>query len=361
MELKWWPVILVGLAGLVAAAVAAWTWKFATDRRQMRPLANVHRLTALAEYIRAYRIYAASVVATALLLLLTFVTALLAGARPTGLPESARAFDAAYPQDTMLCVGQDVTDPSTAEFLTHYAQVAESFDTQRLGLTSQTLRVIPLTRDHTYVTARLQGLARLARVQQDLDAGRSVSEADRAELAARAGEFARPVDYVDYAPSVEDVLALCMSGFPEQAGAHRRQLVYLGPSSLRDPAEQRPSLYTTDAVRQRAEDEDVQIDVISRADVVASTPEGNDALRSLAEATGGTFQLYNPSQASVSEPEMDPMLVSYLEAIADNPPAAELSDGRLITSSSWDTPQPVLAPAVVAAVLLSLSLVVLRR
>ena len=357
MELTWWPVLLLGLAGLVGAAAVAWTWKFTTDRRQLRPLANVHRLTALPEYIRVYRIYVASVMATLVLLLLTFTTALLAGARPTGLPESTRAFDAAYPQDTMLCVGQDVTDPTSAAFLTYHAQRAESFENQRLGLTSQTLRVIPLTRDHTYVTDRLQGLARLARIQQDLDSDQPLSDADRTELAARVGEFSQPVDYSDYARSVEDVLALCMSGFPEQTGAHRRQLIYLGPGSLRDPADERPSLYSTDAVRQRAEEQDVQISVISRADVVASTPQGNDALRSLAESTGGTFQLYNPSD----EPGMDPILRAHLDAISDNPPAAELSDGRLITSSSWDTPQPVLAAALVATVLLSLSLVVLRR
>jgi len=351
MELKWWPVILVGLAALVAVAAVVWALPVNTDQRQLRRLAHVDRLTRLPEYIRVYRAYVLSVMATLLLLLIAFGAAVVAGARPTGLPESIQAFDAAHPQDTMLCVDGAVTDPATAEFLTYYAQLAQSFDQQRLGLTSETLRVIPLTRDHTYVADRLQGLARLARIQQDLDSGEPVSDADRAELQARAAEFSRPIDYVDYASSAEDVLALCMSGFPDSDGARRRQLVYLGDSSLRDPVDGRQSLYSADAVRQLADDKDVQINVLART----------DALGAVAEATGGTLQLYYPSEAAAAEPGIDPMLLAHLERIQDSPPTAELADGRVISSDSWDTPQPVLIAAVAAAILLSLSLVVLRR
>lgn len=363
MELKWWPVVLLGLAALVAAAAVAWAVPLATDRQHVRPLANVKRLTTLPEYVRAYRAYVVSMAAALVLLVLTFVAALVASARPTGLPASTQAFDAAHPQDTMLCLGQEVTDATSAEFLTHYAQQAQSSDRQRLGLTSQTLRVIPLTRDHTYVTDRLQGLARLARIQQELDSGTAVSAADRAELSARSAEFSRSLEYTDYARSVEDVLALCLSGFPESQNAtgQRRQLIYLGYSAFGDPADPRPSLFTTDAVRQLAQDADVQINVVARADMVQSTPEGTDALRSLAESTGGRFQLYNPSEAAPAEPGIDPILLQQLTDIADNPPAVELPDGRVITSASWDTPQPALVAAVIATVLLSLTLVVLRR
>lgn len=363
MELKWWPVVLLGLAALVAAAAVAWAAPLATDRQHVRALANLRRLTSLPEYVRAYRAYVVSLAAALALLVLTFAAALVTSARPTGLAASIQAFDAAHPQDTMLCLGEDVTDQTSAEFLTHYAQQAQSFDQQRLGLTSQTLRVIPLTRDHTYVTDRLQGLARLARIQQDLRDNTPVSDADRAELTARAAEFSRPLDYTDYARSVEDVLALCLSGFPDRQNdaGQRRQLVYFGDSALGDPADPRPSLYTADAVRRLAEDADVQINVIARADAVQSSPEGNDALRALAESTGGRFQLYNPSEAASAEPGIDPILQQHLDDIADNPPAVELPDGRVVTSDSWDTPQPAVIATVLAAVLLSLTLVVLRR
>lgn len=361
MELKWWPMILAGLAALVAAAAVAWSLPFSTDRLKLRPLAHVDRLTRLPEYVRVYRAYVFSVMSTLLLLTIVFGATLVASARPTGLPESLQAFDAAHPQDTMLCLGADVTDPTAAEYLTYYARQAESFERERIGLTSATLRVIPLTRDRTYASDRLQGLARLARIQQDLDAGEPVSDADRAELRARAAEFSRSIEYVDYAPSVEDVLALCLSGFGESEGAHRRQLIYLGDSSLRQPGDDRPALYSADAVRQLASDEDVQINVIARTDAAAATPQGNDALRAVAEGTGGTFQLYNPSEAAAAEPGIDPLLLAHLDQIRDNPPAAELADSRVISSDSWDTPQPVLIAAVVSVVLLSLSLVVLRR
>ncbi|CAN5546088.1 hypothetical protein BH11ACT6_BH11ACT6_55440 [soil metagenome] len=351
MELKWWPVILVGLAALVAVAAAVWVWPVHTDQRQLRRLAHVDRLTRLPEYLRVYRAYALSVLATLLLLFIVFGTALAASARPTGLPESLQAFDAAHPQDTMLCVDGAVTDTTTAEFLTYYARLAQSFDQQRLGVTSETLRVIPLTRDHTYVADRLQGLARLARIQQDLDADEPVSDADRAELQARAAEFSQPIDYVDYAPSAEDVLALCLSGFPDSDGTRRRQLVYLGDSSLPEPADGRPSLYSADDVRRLADDKGVQINVIART----------DALAAVAEATGGTLQLYYPSEDSAADRGIDPILLQHLEQIQANPPTAELADGRVISSDSWDTPQPVLIAAVAAAILLSLSLVVLRR
>jgi hypothetical protein len=363
VELRWWPVILAGIAVLIAAAVFAWILPVSAGDRKLRPLAHVDRLTRLPEYARVYRAYFVSMVATLLLLLVTFLGALVAGARPTGLPASTRAFDVAYPQDTMVCVGEDVTDPTTAELFTHFAQQAQADERQRIGLTSSTLRVIPLTRDHTYVSDRLQGLARLARIQRDLDVGAQVSAADRGELAARTAEFSRMLDYTDYAPSVEDVLALCMSGFPDsdQTDGHRRQLIYVGYSTLKDPADDRASVYTDDAVRQLAVDKGVQVNVISRADVPAATAQGNDALRSIAAATGGSFELYNPGADVLDQPGIDPMLQQFLTQISQNPPPAQLADGQLITSRSWDTPNPVLIGGVVAVMLLSLALVVLRR
>jgi hypothetical protein len=360
VALNWWPVTLVGLAALIVVAAAVWTAPFATDRKHVRHLANVARLTTLPEYVRAYRIYVASLATALVLLIVTFAAAVVAGARPTGLPEAARAFDAAYPQDTMLCLGQPVTDPASAQFLGYYAGLAQSYDRQRLGLTSQTLRVIPLTRDHTYVTDRLQGLARLARIQQQVDSGAAVSDAERAELQARAGEFSRNIDYIDYRRSVADVLALCLSGFPDDVTAPRRQLVYFGPSSLGAASDTRRSLFTAEALEQLARGADVQINVVARADVVDSA-ESTDALRALAESTGGTLTLYNPSADALAGPGLDPVLAAQLDGIRDHPPTVVLPDGRLVTSAAWDTPQPALIAAAVAAVLLSLTLVVLRR
>ncbi|MGB3485226.1 MAG: hypothetical protein WBB07_23805 [Mycobacterium sp.] len=365
MELTWWAVLLVGLAALLGSAVIAWVLPVPTGNRRLRPLAHVERLTRLPEYARVYRAYLISMVATLLLLVVAFAAVLVAAARPTGLAASTRAFDAAYPQDTMLCVGQDVTDPTSAELFSHFARQAQSYDRQRLGLTSSTLRVIPLTRDHTYLTDRLQGLARLAPIQQRLDSGEEVAVADRDELAARAGEFTRPIEYVDYAPSTADALALCMGGFPDsgQTGSHRRQLIYVGYTAFADGdgADGRSPAYTADAVRRLAVDNGVQVNVIARTDVVEPTSQGAESLRAIADATGGIFELYNPGAGLPEEPGIDPMLAQFLDRIVADPPPARLPDGGLITSNSWDTPNPVLIAALGAVLLLSVSLVVLRR
>ena len=64
------------------------------------------------------------------------------------------------------------------------------------------------------------------------------------------------MSYVNYAGGVEDVMAMCLTGFPsfDQEPAQRRSLIYVGPGSRRAPGETRPTLFTADAVRGLAED-----------------------------------------------------------------------------------------------------------
>lgn len=335
-------------------------------RRALRPLAHIDRLTRLPEYARVYRLYFFSVVATLVLLLATFLTALTASARPSGLSSSTRAFDDAYPVDVMLCVGEPVNNSTTADFLNHYAAYAAQLkppDPGRIGLTSTTLRVIPLTRDHQYVAERLKSLAALAPIQQDLDGRKPVSDARRAALQRGLDEFSRPVDYVDYAPTLNDVLALCMAGFPshEVRSEHRRQLVYLGFGGLRDPSDHRPPLFSDDNIRQMSTEAGVQINAVARSDIAASSTQGNDSLHALADASGGRFFLYNPVGVAGADNGADPTLIHYLNQIQSDPPKAELPGGQVITSRSWDSPEPLLIAGVVAAALLCVSLAVLRR
>jgi hypothetical protein len=364
VELKWWPVLYVGLLFLAVAIAAAALFPMARARRVLRPLAHVDRLTRLPEYVRVHRLYLLSVVATGVLLLATFLAALTASARPTGLASSRKAFDAAHPEDIMLCVGEPVSDPTTAEFLRYYATDARRLtpqDTRRIGLTSTTLRVIPVTRDHGYVADRLESLSRLARIRQDVDARKPVSEADGAALQAGVEGFSRPVGYVDYAPTVEDVLALCMTGFPsyQAESGHRRQLIYLGYSAFRDPSDHRPSLFSGDSLKRMAEQEGVQVNAIARSDIAASSTADIDSLRATAEATGGKFLLYNP--AGTADAAVDPTLSHYLDRIGADAPNAQLPGGKVITSLSADSPEALLIASVVAAGLLSLALAVLRR
>ena len=69
MELKWWPIVVVGLACLIAATSAAALLPMARTHRVLRPLAHVDRLTRLPEYVRVYRIYFFSVILTGALLI----------------------------------------------------------------------------------------------------------------------------------------------------------------------------------------------------------------------------------------------------------------------------------------------------
>ncbi|WP_179475056.1 hypothetical protein [Mycolicibacterium vinylchloridicum] len=363
MELRWWSLVVAGTVLLVIAVLVAWFSPMVRVQRSLRPLAHVHRLTRLPEYLRVYRVYLLSVVVTGVLLVVTFGAALVAAGRPVGSSSSTETFDAAHPEDIMLCVGQPVTDPTTAGFLDYYAQRAKSSDTQRLGLTSPTLRIIPLTRDTDYISQRLTGLTELARLQQDLDTGAQVSAVDRDKLATGTEAFSHPVGYVDYAQSVEDILALCMTGFPsfESKGTHRRQLIYVGYTDLRGANEQRRSLFSTQSLQQMASAGGIQLNILARSDVVAESTQGNDALRSLVESTGGRFSPYNPAGAGLAGGGTDPALSRQLDLIGANPPSAQLPGGQVITSRSLDSPGPVLIIALVAAGILSVSLAVLRR
>ncbi len=183
--------------------------------------------------------------------MLLFGAAVLASARPSGWWWSSAAPDP--PEDIMLCVGEPVTDPVTGEFLTYFAGQARTYGTQRIGLTSPNRRVIPMTRDYQYVAGKLGDLAKLSQDRAD-DAG------------VDTASFSPAVSYVDYAPSVEDILALCMTGFPsfDSKSSHRRSLIYLGPGPDRDKPE-RPgaSLLTAEQVSDMASDAGIQINALS--------------------------------------------------------------------------------------------------
>lgn len=328
MDLRWWWIALVGMLCLAACFVLAVTLRLAPDRRALRPLANIDRLTRLPEYARAARLQAVSTALTLALLLVLFTAAVVAAARPAGVDDT---FDAAHPQDVMLCVGAPVTDPTTGALLRHYAERADGYQTQRIGLTSVNSRVVPLTRDYQYAAGRFNDFAALSRT----------SDPDRALVRS----FAAPVRYVDYAAGVDDVLALCLTGFPdfEQPSSHRRSIVYLGPPDLRDPAEQRPALFDARRVTDLAARAGAQINVVA--------PGEDAALRTLAERTGGRFAVATDDAGVTRE----------LAGIDAAPAPLVLADGTRVTSRSEDSPVPVLAVVLVVTALLGVTLVVLRR
>lgn len=305
MALSWWPVAVVGFACLAGALVLALLPSTRQRQRQRRPLANTARLTRLPEYARIVRARTMSMLVTIALLVLLFAAAVLAGARPTG-PLWSRA---EAPEDIMLCLGAPDTEPTTERFLAYFAERARAYGPERIGLTSTNRRVVPLTRDHQFAVEKLSD----------------------------AAGFTAPVTYTDYAAGAADVLALCLTGFPQQpAGERRRSLIYLGPGELRAPGETRPELFTDQQVIDLARERGVQVNAL------VSSP---GPVRDIAQATMGRYAPISPD------------LTDQLDGIRAHPPEADPTR----VGFRGDDPTVPLAAAVFAAVALCLSLVVLRR
>lgn len=334
MVLSWWPVAVLGLGALAAAVALAMAVPQDQRQRRLRRLANTSRLTALPQYARVARMQTLSAVATVVLLGVLFSAAVLAGARPTGWWWTSEPTDVG--EDIMLCVAQPVTDPTTGEFLGYFAEQARTYGIERIGLTSPNRRVVPLTRDHQYAVEKFNDAAALAQLPDDPEMSAAQLSAKRSTIAW----FAAPVTYVDYAPSVADTLALCMTGFPasDPPGERRRSLIYLGPGEARAPGETRPSLFTTEQVAEMARQNGIQVNAL------ASSP---GSVRPVVEATGGR---YAPLAANVT---------ADLDEIRGNPPSA--AQTAAVTGWRGDSPGFPLTVAVVVSVLLCLALVVLRR
>lgn len=321
MELIWWTVVIIGCVALAGCVVYALLWPSRIDRQRLRPLANTRRLTRLPEYLRAVRLRTITACVSIALLVTAFAATVLVAARPMGLPSRAHNSEALAPEDIMVCVGGPVSEPAVEATLQYFAQRVTSFGTQRIGLTSANRRVVPLTRDYQYAAAQFAAYAQPVE-QQD-------------------GEpFIAPVSYVDYAPNVEDVLALCLTGFPafDEKTPQRRSLIYVGPQSL--PGSTGAQLFTDEQVREMASAAGVQVNVLA-------TDAGGGPLDELARSTGGRSY------------EAGATVDAQLDEIRANPPSAASSAEN--TTRAVETPDAGLVVALLAVIALSLWPVVVRR
>jgi hypothetical protein len=334
VDLRWWPVAVGGFGSLAIVIAVAVLLPMEQMRRRLVPLANTSRLTRLPEYARLARSRALATIVTLALLVILFGAALVASARPTGW---SWAGGSEVPEDIMLCAGEPVTAPAAGQFLNYFAGQATTYGTERIALTSPTRRVVPMTRDYQYAAGQFGDFGRLAQMQAD------------AAMRDKVAAFAPEVTYVDYAASVDDVLALCITGFPsfDNESTRSRSLIYLGPSEIRGPDETRPALFNDQRVTDMAKQAGVQINAIT-----TSLRGTEAALRSITEATGGQFFFFNPK---------DPTLHAHLDAIRADPPPAALPGGAGVIGWSSDSPAAPLIAAVVVSALLGVSLAVLRR
>ncbi|WIM89827.1 hypothetical protein PT015_10590 [Candidatus Mycobacterium wuenschmannii] len=363
MDLKWWPITVVGVVTLVAVILAALIIPLPSIVRILRPLAHVRRLTELPEYARVARARFLALIITAVLLLVLFLAAIITAGRPVGFSSATRNFESLHPEDIMICVGEPVTDAATAGLLNYVNQQMKTYHTQRIGLTSPTLRVVPLTRNYDWAAQRFTEYAKLSGLQQDIDAGKKLNGGEVAQLSNGITSFSRSIDYTDYVRSVEDILALCMTGFPgfEDKSAHRRSLIYMGYSKIRSDEDQRRSLYSTQTVKDMAAHAGIQINAIARTDVLSGPKQSSESLSSIVAATGGRFSLYNPAGTGVDTGGTDSTLSGLLDRIRDAPPSVVLPNGTMITRRSWDYPILPVSISLAAAILLCVSLAVLRR
>jgi len=353
MELKWWWVVVVGLVALVVIVAGAFFWPTRQQPKRLRPLAWVGRLTGLPEYVRAYRRYRILLAAITATTVAVLLCAIVATARPVSSQATTAEINRAHPEDIMVCLQDDPASHDASVLLSYFRDQAGAFSTQRLGLTSRTLRVIPLTRDYPFLQERLGQYADLDR----LKSAKEPTPEDVAALNRIRGEFGRVVAYSDYQLTVNDAIAMCLKGFAGKSSDARRSVIYLGPAG----ASKMP-IYSDDALSALARESGVQLNVLTPTSVDAA-----GAVNRIAEASGGRFISYVAVSDGKGQPApgdqaaKDNALRSHLDDIRSHPPAPRGSDGSILVQQIRDRPNTVLSIALVLVIAFSISLAGVRR
>ena len=319
MALMWWPVAVLGvlcLLGTVALAVLIPTRRSPGDGLA---LANTIRLSRLPEYRAVLAARTRSTAIMLAVLLALFGATVVASARPSTNQDTDSR------EDIMLCVAEPATSEATGRFLSYFARQAGSYSVTRIGLTSPNRRVVPLTRDYQFAAERFGDYAQISQ---------------NPSAPPPAQPLTAPVEYTDYAPTVADVLALCLNGFPGFPAASEtdRSVLYLGPGELRATGDDRPSLFTDVQVADMARDAGVRIDAL------ATAGRPTNALAAAAERTGGLFLRYDPAAAT-----------GQLDQIRAAQQARGADEQRI------DAPVVVLIAALMLTALLGISLLAVRR
>ncbi len=366
MELRWAWVVIVGLVALVVIVLAAFLWPIHRQPRRLRPLAWVGRLTELPEYARAHRRYRILLAAIAATTVAVLICAIVATARPVSTQATAAEVNRAHPEDVMLCLQDDPRSHDASVMLSYFGNQAEKFDTQRLGLTSRTVRVIPLTRDYPFLNDQLGRYASLERLRSE----QNPKPEDTAVLQRAQHEFGREATYSDYQLTVNDALAMCMKGFPGagKSSDSRRSVIYMGPAG----GSEKP-IFSDDALTDLARSSGIQVNVLTRTTVDAS-----GGLSGIASATGGRFISYvaaaddngdkgdkggaaQGGAAQGDQESLDNALRSHLDDIRSHPPAVMSSDGTIMVQQLRDRPNLVLTIGLVIVIAFSISLAGVRR
>ncbi|MUL44556.1 hypothetical protein FZI85_17710 [Mycobacterium sp. CBMA293] len=354
MELRWWWVVVVGVTALVVIVAGAFLWPLRQQQRRLRPLAWTGRLTQLPEYARAYRRYRILLAAIAATTVAVSLCAIIATARPVSAQATTAEINRAHPEDIMLCLEDDPASHDASVLLSYFRDQAAKFETQRLGLTSRAIRVIPLTRDYPYLQEQLGRYAGLERLKSE----QKPAPENTAALQRAQQEFGRAVSYSDYKLTVNDALALCMKGFPGvgKTSDARRSVIYLGPAGGSTAP-----IYSDTALSALAKSSGIQLNVLTR-----TTLDASGALSGIADASGGRFVSYvaadpKSGNSATQREAMDAALRSHLDDIRSHPPKLTRSDGTILVQQVRDRPNTVLIVGLAMVVVFSISLAGVRR
>ncbi|BBX16762.1 hypothetical protein CRI77_02770 [Mycolicibacterium duvalii] len=358
MDLRW-PFVLLLAVG--AAGAAAW---LATRRRdygwqgQLPYLARSFRITELPEYQRALRAHQRLLVAALAVVLIAVTALVVAAARP------ARTYHPSPPGsdtpyvDIMVCFGplfvvQFANKNGLVPLLSALRTHVEGFGNQRIGMTSQYYRTIPVTADREWVTDRLDRIidtvsaANEARAAGDLSAAFGSQEDGLFER--RTGPLANP----------RDTLAMCAMGLPA-VGAENgrsRMIVYVGDinGGMVDPSAQ--PLYSEEYLKKTITNAGIQVNAI--APDLATGPMG--FTEKLVRDSGGKVVAYTEVDSLFGEPpqRMQDNLSDELDTavdtvLADPPPSAlDVAREHARAPFQWDVPNLLLQLALIAAVALA--------
>lgn len=354
MELRWWWIVVVGLVALVVIVAAAFFWRMGQQPRSLRPLAWVGRLTELPEYVRAYRQYRILLAAIAATTVAVLLCAIVATARPVSSQATAADISREHPEDIMLCLQDSPASHDASVLLSYFRDQAGGYNTQRLGLSFHTLRVIPLTRDYPFLQDRLGQYANL----ETLKAKKNPTPEDTEVLQRAQEEFGRAVVYSDYQLTVNDALALCMKGFPGvgKPSDTRRSVIYLGPAGA-----SKTPIYSDAALTALAKSSGIQLNVLTRTTVDAA-----GSVSAIAAATGGRFISYvaadpKNGDGTAQQAALDNALRSHLDDIRAHPPVLTRSDGTVLVEQVRDRPNLALSIALGIVILFAISLAGVRR
>ncbi|MBU9762917.1 hypothetical protein FR943_03490 [Mycobacterium sp. TNTM28] len=373
MELRWWWIVIVGLAALVVIVLAAFLWPLRQQPRRLRPLAWVNRLTELPEYARAYRRYRILLAAIAATTVAVLICAIVATARPVSTQATAAEINRAHPEDVMLCLQDDPASHDASVLLSYFGEQAAEFESQRLGLTALTSRVIPLTRDYPFLQDELGRYASLER----LVATENPTPEDTAVLRRAQHEFGRTVNYSDYQLTVNDALAMCMKGFPGVGTPSdaRRSVIYLGPAGKSESP-----IFSDDALTALARSSGIQVNVLTR-----TTLDAAGGLNAVATASGGRFISYAAAAGAgadggkdggkdggdaggkddgaeqANQDTLDNALRTHLDGIRSHPPALTKPDGTILVEQVRDRPNLVLTIGLLIVIVFSIALAGVRR